>query len=76
VGYRFGMLDPPRTPWSVVALAAIAALGVCAMAAAAMVPALLDGLGAWPVLVAGALMLVAALVALWRIHRRRDRTLW
>jgi hypothetical protein len=54
----------------------IAALGVCAIAAAAMVPALLGSLGAWLVLVAGLVALVAALAALWVIQRRRDRTLW
>jgi protein-S-isoprenylcysteine O-methyltransferase Ste14 len=70
------MSDPPRTPPSVVVLTVVAALGVCAIAAAAMVPALLGGLGAWPVLVAGLLLLIAALAALWVIQRRRDRTLW
>lgn len=57
-------------------LAALVAIGVCAIAAAVMVPALLGGLGSWPVLVAGVLMLIAALAALWVIQRRRDRTLW
>jgi hypothetical protein len=57
-------------------LTAIAAIGACAFAAGALVPALLGGLGAWPVLVAGLLVLIAALVALWVIHRRRDRSLW
>jgi hypothetical protein len=61
---------------SVFVLTAVAALGVCALAAAVLVPALLGSLGAWPVLVAGVLMLIAALVALWVIQRRRDRTLW
>ena len=55
---------------------AVVALGVCAIAAGVMVPALLGSLGAWPVLVAGVLMLIAALAALWVILRRRDRTLW
>jgi hypothetical protein len=57
-------------------LTVLAALGVCAIAAAVMVPALLGSLGAWPVFVAGVLMLIAALPALWVIQRRRDRTLW
>ena len=57
-------------------LAALVAIGVCAIAAAVMVPALLGGLGSWLVLVAGVLMLIAALAALWVIMRRRDRTLW
>ncbi|MGH2849537.1 MAG: hypothetical protein ACRDLP_02870 [Solirubrobacteraceae bacterium] len=70
------MPDPPRPPPVVFVLVAVAAIGVCAFAAAALVPALLGGLGAWPVIVAGLLMLIAALVALWVIHRRRDRSLW
>jgi MFS-type transporter involved in bile tolerance (Atg22 family) len=57
-------------------LTVVAALGLCAIAAAVMVPTLLGRLGAWPVLVAGLLMLIAALAALWVIQRRRDRTLW
>ena len=60
----------------VVVLVVLVAVGVCATAAAAMVPALLGSLGSWPVLVGGLLLLVAALVALWMIQRRRDRTLW
>ena len=70
------MPGPPRTPPWVVVLTAVVALGVCAIAAAVMVPALLGGLGAWPVIVAGVLLLVAALAVLWVIMRRRDRTLW
>jgi hypothetical protein len=70
------MPDPPRVPASVFVLTVVVALGVCAIAAAVMVPALLGTLGAWPVLVAGVLILVAALVVLWVIQRRRDRTLW
>jgi hypothetical protein len=70
------MPDPPRTPPLVLVLVVVAALGVCAIAAAVMVPALLGTLGAWPVLVAGVLMLITALAALWVIQRRRDHTLW
>ena len=70
------MLQPPRTPPWVWALTVVAAIGVCAIAAAVMVPALLGRLGAWPVLVAGVLMLIVALVALWVVQRRRDRTMW
>jgi len=70
------MLDRPRVPALVWVLTVLAALGVCAIAAAVMVPALLGSLGAWPVFVAGVLMLIAALPALWVIQRRRDRTLW
>jgi hypothetical protein len=70
------MPDPPRTPPLVFVLTVIVALGACAIAAAVMVPALLGSLGAWPVLVAGVEILIAALAALWVIQRRRDRTLW
>lgn len=70
------MPDPPRTPLSVFVLSAVVALGACAIAAAVMVPALLGSLGAWPVLVVGVVLLIAALAALWVIQRRRDRTLW
>jgi hypothetical protein len=70
------MPDPPRTPPLVFVLTVVAAVGVCAIAAAVMVPALLGSLGAWPVLVAGLLMLITALPALWVIQRRRDHTLW
>ena len=70
------MPDPPRTPPWVVVLTAVVALGVCAVAAAVMVPALLGGLGAWPVIVGGVLVLIGALAALWVIMHRRDRTLW
>lgn len=69
------MIDPPRVPPFVFVLTVVVAVGVCTIAVAVMVPALLDGLGAWPVLVAGALMLIAGLAALWVIQRRRDRTL-
>jgi len=70
------MPDPPRVPPVVVVLTVVVALGVCAIAAAVMVPALLGSLGSWPVLAAGALILVAALAGLWVIQRRRDRTMW
>jgi sterol desaturase/sphingolipid hydroxylase (fatty acid hydroxylase superfamily) len=70
------MPGPPRTPAWVFVLTTLVALGTCAIAAAVMVPALLGGLGAWPVLVAGLLIVIAALAWLWVIHRRRDRTLW
>ena len=70
------MPEPPRTPRSVFVLTAVVAVGVCAMAAAVMVPALLGGVGAWPLIVAGVLLLIVGLGALWVIQRRRDRTLW
>ena len=69
------MPDPPRVPPLVVVLTVVVALGVCAIAAAVMVPALLGSLGSWPVLVAGTLVLVAALAVLWVIQRRRDGTM-
>jgi hypothetical protein len=69
------MSGPPPTPPAAVVLTTIVALGVCAIAAAVMVPALLGSLGAWPVLVAGVLMVIAALAALWVILRRRDQSL-
>jgi hypothetical protein len=70
------MLDPPRTPRLVFVLTVVVAVGACALVAGALVPALLGGLGAWPVVVAGLLLVIGALVALWVMHRRRDRTLW
>ena len=70
------MADPPRTPPLVFVLTTVVALGVCAIAASVMAPGLLGSLGGWPLLVAGLLMLIAALAALWVIQRRRDRTLW
>jgi Flp pilus assembly protein TadB len=62
------MLDPPRVPSSVVALTVLAAVAACAI--------VVGGLVAWPLLVAGGLVLIAALAALWVIQRRRDHTLW
>jgi hypothetical protein len=50
------------------------ALGICAVAAAIMVPVML-GRGALPVLVVGLMTLAGALAALWMIQRRRDRFL-
>jgi membrane protein YdbS with pleckstrin-like domain len=62
------MLDPPRVPSSVCVLTVVAATGGCAI--------FVGGLVSWPLLVAGGLVLIAALAALWMIQRRRDRTLW
>jgi hypothetical protein len=70
------MPGAPRTPLSVFALVTLVAVGICATAAAVMVPALLGSLGSWPVLVAGLLLSGASLVKLWVIQRRRDHTLW
>jgi hypothetical protein len=36
---------------------------------------MLDGAGAWPVLVAGLSALLVGLTALWVIQKKRDRTL-
>jgi membrane protein YdbS with pleckstrin-like domain len=68
--------DPPPTSALVLLLTVIAGLAVCAVAAAIMVPAMLGAVGAWPALVAGSLVLVATLTALFLLHRRRDRSLW
>ncbi len=64
----------PRTPPLVVVLTVAVALGICAVAAAIMVPVML-GRGALPVLVVGLMTLAGALAALWMIQRRRDRFL-
>jgi hypothetical protein len=45
------------------------------IAAAVMVPTMLGGLGAGPVLVGGFVALIASLSALWVFHRKRDETL-
>jgi len=68
-------MSPERTGRSVlaVALTIAVALGVCAVAAAVMVPAMLGSVGAWPVLVAGCIVLVTALALLWLSETRRDR---
>lgn len=65
----------PDTPLLVVGLVVVAALGVCMMAAAVMLPAMLGRLGAWPVLLSGFVALLGALYALWVIQKKRDRTL-
>ncbi|HEY5428340.1 MAG TPA: hypothetical protein VIK04_04430 [Solirubrobacteraceae bacterium] len=57
------------------ALTVIIALSVCAIAAAVMVPAMLGGVDAWTVLVAGCVVLIAGLGGLWVIQKRRDRAL-
>jgi len=75
-GYRYSM-SPERTGRFLlaVALTIVIALGVCAMAAAVMVPTMLGGVGAWPVLAAGCIVLVTALAVLWLSETRRDRRL-
>ncbi len=70
------MLGPPRVRSSVVALTVVVAVAACAMFVGALGPAVLGSLGGWPLLVAGGLILIAALGALWAIQRRRDHTLW
>ena len=66
---------PPRPSLVAGALAVVIALAICAMAAAVMVPTMLGGVGAWPVLIAGGVVLITALRGLWLIQKRRDRTL-
>jgi biopolymer transport protein ExbB/TolQ len=65
----------PDTPARVFVLAILLAVAVCMLTAAVMVPTMLGGVGAWPVFAVSFLVLVAALVALWKIQARRDRTL-
>lgn len=67
--------DSPRPSAALLGLTVLAGLAVCAMAAAVMVPTLL-GVGAWPVLGVGFVVLLAALGGLWRIFHQRDRSLW
>jgi hypothetical protein len=70
------ILDPPRVPSSVVALTVAAGVAACAMFVGGLGPAVLGSLCGWPLLVAGGLVLIAALAALWVIQRQRDHTLW
>lgn len=65
----------PRVSFVMGALTVVVALGICAIAAAVMVPTMLGRVGAWPVLVAGCFLLTTALGGLWRILKRRDQTL-
>ena len=64
----------PRASLVMGALTVVVALGICAIAAAVMVPTMLGRVGAWPVLVAGCVLLTGALGGLWRIVKRRDLT--
>ena len=57
------------------ALTVITALGICAIAAAVMVPTMLGGVGAWPVLLGGFVAVLVGLGGLWEVQRRRDRGL-
>jgi membrane protein YdbS with pleckstrin-like domain len=69
---------PGRTPSSpplVIVLVVIAALAACLIAAASFAPADIEPLAAWPAVAIGLVALVASLLALWVIQRRRDRTL-
>jgi hypothetical protein len=71
------MLDAPRVPFFVVALTVVAAVAACAIFVGGLVgPAVLGSVGGWPLVVAGGVVLVAALAALWVIQHRRDHTLW
>lgn len=65
---------PPRTSPVAVLLTVLAALGACAVFVGALGPTLLgDG---WPIAAAGFVAVVIALVGLWRLYHRRDRSLW
>jgi hypothetical protein len=69
---------PPETPDApplLLALVVLVGLSVCMIAAAVMLPTMLGGLGAWPVLVGGFVALIASLSALWVVQCRRDGTL-
>jgi hypothetical protein len=75
-GYRYGMGTGSRRDSLLAAALTVAiALGVCAMAAAVMVPTMLGGVGSWPVLVAGCVLMMVGPGALWIVQRRRERTL-
>jgi hypothetical protein len=64
---------PSRPPLAIAAVVG-AALGVCALASSAMDP--VNGVSPWVLAAGGAGLLMTSLVALWRIQRRRDRSLW
>ena len=64
----------PRTPRVAIAAVIAAALGVCALAASVMSPP--DGVPPWVLAAGGAALLVVALLTLWALQRRRDRSLW
>jgi hypothetical protein len=61
--------SPMRSP-VFVALAVVAALGICALFAAVTVPVMLGRVGAWPVAAAGSVALLGALGALAVIQGR------
>ncbi|HLI59461.1 MAG TPA: hypothetical protein VKV21_07315, partial [Solirubrobacteraceae bacterium] len=63
---------PNPSPLAVAAVIA-AAVGVCALASSAMDP--LNGVPPWVLAAGGAALLVVSLVVLWRMQRRRDRSL-
>jgi ABC-type uncharacterized transport system permease subunit len=54
----------------------VVALGVCAIAASVMAPALISGVNPWVLTSCGFLTLIAGLVVLWVHVRRRDGSLW
>jgi hypothetical protein len=70
------VLNPPRVPSSVVALTVVAAIAACAIFVGGLGPAVLGSFGGWRLVVAGGLVLITALAALWVIQHRRDHTLW
>lgn len=64
--------DAPRTSPLAVVLTVAAALGVCGLAVAVMVPTMLGGLSTWAVFGAGVVVLLVALGGLWALERQRD----
>ena len=60
----------------VVGATIVVALAVCAIAASVMAPALLSGVAPWVLAGGGCLALIAGLLLLWILLRRRDRSLW
>jgi len=72
------VMDPHGPKASLLAAAAtvVVALGVCAIAASVMAPALLSGVAPWALASGGVVALLAGLVGLWVYVRRRDKSLW
>jgi bacteriorhodopsin len=65
------MPPTPRTPPLVIVLVVVAGVGACLIAAASFA----SGTLGWPGFAVGFVALVASLVALWVIQKRRDRTM-
>jgi protein-S-isoprenylcysteine O-methyltransferase Ste14 len=71
-------MSPHGAQASLLAAAAtvVVALGVCAIGASVMAPALISGVDPWVLAGCGFLALLAGLLALWVYFRLRDRSLW